>query len=205
MVGRTRAEAEATREALLDAAEIVFYDKGVARASLQDIARQAGLTRGALYWHFEGKADLFRALLERVRMPFEELVEAIPDHQPAENELDEIRLACLQGLERLERPHYRRVHAILFHRCEFFADINPVAMLSELSRESIASTLPRFQAAEAAGELRNGLAATTANELLHSTLRGLIHGWHLDTEAYSLVEVGSDLINQWFRLIASRA
>ena len=46
MVRRTKADAEATREALLDAAEAIFYAKGVARASLQDIARQAGLTRG---------------------------------------------------------------------------------------------------------------------------------------------------------------
>src|SRR5690625_5575027 len=76
-----RVDAEATREALLDAAEAVFYERGVARASLEAIARRAGLTRGALYWHFDGKADLFRQLLERVRMPYEELVREIPADQ----------------------------------------------------------------------------------------------------------------------------
>ncbi|OBX33695.1 HTH-type transcriptional repressor BepR [Halomonas elongata] len=74
MARRTKAEAEATREALLDAAEEVFFEKGVACTSLEQIARHAGMTRGAVYWHFRNKADLFRAMLDRVRMPFEELV-----------------------------------------------------------------------------------------------------------------------------------
>ncbi|WP_376695180.1 TetR family transcriptional regulator [Wenzhouxiangella sp. EGI_FJ10305] len=203
MARRTKAEAEATRESLLDAAEAVFYEKGVARATLRDIAHTAGVTRGALYWHFEGKADLFQAMLERVHMPFEELVEAIPDEQQAEGHLDEIRLACLQALDRLERPQYKRVHAILLHRCEFFADINPVGMLAELSREAVGATLPRFEAARSAGELRSGLSADDANQLLHATLRGLIHGWHLDTSAFSLVETGTRLIDQWFRLVSA--
>lgn len=203
MARRTKAEAEATRESLLDAAETVFYEKGVARATLRDIAHTAGVTRGALYWHFEGKADLFRAMLERVHMPFEELVEAIPDEQRAGGHLDEIRLACLQAIDRLERPQYKRVHAILLHRCEFFADVNPVGMLAELSREALGATLPRFEAAEAAGELSPGLDAETANLLLHNQLRGLVHGWHLDTEAFSLPETGARLINHWFDLVSA--
>ena len=65
MARRTKEDAEATRNALLDAAERVFYDKGVSRASLDDIAREAGTTRGAIYWHFKDKADLFNAMMER--------------------------------------------------------------------------------------------------------------------------------------------
>lgn len=51
-----------TRENLLQAALLVFDRQGVARASLQEIATQAGLTRGALYWHFKNKEDIFAAL-----------------------------------------------------------------------------------------------------------------------------------------------
>ena len=46
MVRRTKEDAVATRNSLLDAAERVFYDKGVSRASLGDIAQAAGATRG---------------------------------------------------------------------------------------------------------------------------------------------------------------
>lgn len=53
MARRTKEEAEETRIQILDAAERVFYDKGVSRASLAEIASDAGVSRGAIYWHFE--------------------------------------------------------------------------------------------------------------------------------------------------------
>lgn len=61
---KTKAESAKTREALLQAALEVFYRNGVAAASLQEIAQHAGVTRGALYWHFKNKEDLFDALFQ---------------------------------------------------------------------------------------------------------------------------------------------
>ena len=57
MARRTKEEALATRHALLDAAERVFGRRGVARTSLVEIAEEAGVTRGAVYWHFKDKAS----------------------------------------------------------------------------------------------------------------------------------------------------
>lgn len=57
---------EATRRALLDSAAAAFVEHGYARASLEEIARNARLTKGALYHHFAGKQDLFRAVFEEV-------------------------------------------------------------------------------------------------------------------------------------------
>jgi len=54
-----------TREALLDAAQRLWAERGVHGASLDDIAGAAGLTKGAVYSNFAGKADLLFALLER--------------------------------------------------------------------------------------------------------------------------------------------
>src|SRR5690554_7754990 len=75
MARKTKAEAEATREAIMDCAEQVFMDKGVARASLEEIARAAGVTRGAVYWHFRNKQDILHAMLERVRAPLGEMID----------------------------------------------------------------------------------------------------------------------------------
>ena len=69
MVRRTKQEALATRHSLLDSAELLFQAQGVSRTSLQDIAQAAGATRGAIYWHFKDKADLFNAMMERVTLP----------------------------------------------------------------------------------------------------------------------------------------
>jgi len=57
---------EATREALLSAARALFAQRGFAGVGTEEIVRAAGLTRGALYHHFESKEDLFRAVYERV-------------------------------------------------------------------------------------------------------------------------------------------
>lgn len=54
----------ATRADLLVAAEAVFVREGYERAQVEEIARQAGRTRGAVYAHFENKEDIFLALLE---------------------------------------------------------------------------------------------------------------------------------------------
>ena len=56
---KTKAEAQKTREQLLQSALDTFLENGVSRTSLAAIARNAGVTRGALYWHFKNKEDLF--------------------------------------------------------------------------------------------------------------------------------------------------
>ena len=71
MARRTKEDAAETRSRLLDAAELLFHEKGVSRTSLNDIALAAGATRGAIYWHFQDKADLFNAMMERVTLPLE--------------------------------------------------------------------------------------------------------------------------------------
>jgi AcrR family transcriptional regulator len=57
---------ERTRAALVDAAAEVFAKRGFNGASLDEIAETAGYTRGAIYKHFEGKDDLFYAVMNRV-------------------------------------------------------------------------------------------------------------------------------------------
>ncbi|RZI93264.1 MAG: TetR family transcriptional regulator, partial [Rubrivivax sp.] len=79
MVRRTKEDALATRDRLLDAAEHLFQAKGVSRTSLNDIATAAGTTRGAIYWHFKDKADLFNAMMERVTLPLEESAKQLDD------------------------------------------------------------------------------------------------------------------------------
>ena len=64
---RCKEDAEQTRQAILDAAEVIFCDQGVAAATLERISRMAGVTRGAFYWHFKDKADLLQALHDRSR------------------------------------------------------------------------------------------------------------------------------------------
>jgi AcrR family transcriptional regulator len=61
---RTSEEAEATRLNILEAAARVFTSTSFNASRLEDIAREAGVTRGAIYWHFDNKQDLFRNLMQ---------------------------------------------------------------------------------------------------------------------------------------------
>ena len=79
MVRRTREAAAATREQLLDAAERVFRDRGVTRTSLAEVAAEAGVTRGAVYWHFRDKGELFGAMCSRATLPLQSRLEQAAD------------------------------------------------------------------------------------------------------------------------------
>ncbi len=73
---RTQAQRRAaTRRAILDAARSVFAQKGYHGAAAEEIVRRAGLTRGALYHHFEDKRDLFRAVVDEMEGEIDEEVE----------------------------------------------------------------------------------------------------------------------------------
>src|SRR5580658_2141167 len=69
-VARTRREeyAEATYEALLDSAASCFAEHGFAATSLDQVAKRARVTKGAIYHHFASKRDLFMAVLERQQL-----------------------------------------------------------------------------------------------------------------------------------------
>jgi AcrR family transcriptional regulator len=83
-----RAQNRDGRAALLEAALQVFAERGYRDASVDEVARSAGYSKGALYWHFSSKDDLFFALLEeRIDRPWRETIEllesATPDHDMA--------------------------------------------------------------------------------------------------------------------------
>lgn len=76
-VRRTQAErTEATRTALIAAARPLFAQRGYAGVGTEEIARAAGVTRGALYHHFEGKRELFEAVYERIEIELAERIAA---------------------------------------------------------------------------------------------------------------------------------
>ncbi len=83
---------EHTRSVLLDAAEEVFAEKGFMSATLDDIARSAGYTKGAIYKHFTAKEDLFLAVSDRYwRRYFDNFAEVMSSaSRVGAHELDEI-------------------------------------------------------------------------------------------------------------------
>jgi AcrR family transcriptional regulator len=105
---RTQAQrSAATRAALLDAARALFTEHGYAGAGREEIARRAGVTRGALYHHFGTKQELFRAVVEDLESELGERLVAAGSagHDP----LEELRLGCQAFLDAALDPAVRRI------------------------------------------------------------------------------------------------
>lgn len=75
---RTKAEAAQTREEIFKAGIKVFAEKGYAAATMADVAREAGCTRGAIYWHFTNKEAFFQETLQRLNTFYDELISSKP-------------------------------------------------------------------------------------------------------------------------------
>lgn len=191
MVRRTKEQALATRDLILDTAERVFQQRGVSRTSLHEIAQSAGLTRGAIYWHFQNKADLFDAMMLRVTLPLECGMERSVASD-AGAPLAQIRHRVAEALGQTVRdPQLRRVFEIAAHRTEYVDELLPVRERRIRLREAWLSDLERiFTAARSLGQVRPETDCRIASLGVHALIDGLLHNWLLDPAAFELETVG---------------
>ena len=111
---RTQAERRAaTRGALLDAARGLFAVDGYAGTTTGELVRRAGVTRGALYHHFEDKRGLFRVLIEELERELDVVVREAA--REAREETGDVGVAYAAGfdafLEACARPDFGRLLA----------------------------------------------------------------------------------------------
>lgn len=206
MVRRTKEEAQETRHKLLDAAEHLFQAQGVSRTSLQDIAQRAGATRGAVYWHFKDKADLFNAMMDRVTLPMEASFEAdeAQFHSGTESgrsALERIRQCTLNALQQIvSDPQTRRVFEVATQKVEYVEELQAVRQRHLTVRSSFLGRIEQHlrTAAQQAGQpLR--LPASVAAQGLHALLDGLIQNWLLEPPDFDLLEVGRHTVDAYLR------
>ncbi|WHP31727.1 acrEF/envCD operon transcriptional regulator [Trabulsiella odontotermitis] len=117
MARKTKADALKTRQLLIDAAIEQFAKHGVTNTTLSDIADAAGVTRGAVYWHFSSKTELFNEMWEQ-QVPLNHIIKYIrTENENPLIDLQEKFIAALQYIA--ETPKQRALMQILYHKCEF--------------------------------------------------------------------------------------
>ncbi len=195
MVRRTKEEALATRHRLLDAAEILFLAKGVSHTSLQDIARKAGTTRGAVYWHFKDKADLFNAMVDRVTLPLEASLEFLA-HDEQATPLAHVLSGIRQALLRIATdPQTRRVFEVATQKVEYIDELQAIRLRHLRIRSSFLEQIEHGLGASAFAQSKvMRLPGATAALGLHAMIDGLIQNWMLDNAAFDLVKVGQEVM-----------
>jgi TetR/AcrR family acrAB operon transcriptional repressor len=196
MVRRTKEEAQETRKQILEAAEQAFYDRGVSRTTLADIAALAGVTRGAIYWHFSNKADLVQAMLDSLHEPLEEMARA----SESEDEIDPLgwtrKLLTHLFQQIASDPKTRRINEILFHKFEFTDEMCDMRQQRQFvwldANERIALALGN---ASRQGQLPADLNPQRAAICLHAYVHGIIGQWLLVPESFSLQDDAERLVD----------
>ena len=202
MARRTKADAQATRNALLDAAERLFEEKGVSRTSLNDIAVAAGATRGAIYWHFKDKADLFNAMMERVTMPLEGTLACTARAADATAApLLSLRDSMVSALRQTATDEQtRRVFEVATHKVEYVSEMQAVRDRHlQVRNECMAMTEEILQQAVVREGVQLQVSVPTAALGLHVIMDGLIQNWLLDPEAFDLVDSGRDTMDVYLK------
>jgi len=205
MVRKTKEEALVTRGRILDAAEHLFHEHGVSGTSLHDIALAAGVTRGAIYWHFQDKGDLFNAMMDRVVLPLEAESDdrmGRPDDPTPLLSLREHLLSVFRSVARDDRV--RRVFEIATHKVEYVGELGAVRMRHLQARDNyVTLTETALRRAQRLGQVPRLPSPRQLALGLHALVAGLIHDWALRPDDFDLVAVGRASLDTYLRGIAT--
>lgn len=175
MVRKTKEEADLTRRHIIDAARRVFLECGVSHTTLEKIAAAAGVTRGAVYWHFRNKTELFFAMREQAILPF---VDRVVFDEADEDPLQGIGAALQEVIHILEdQVETRETFEIISFKCEYVRELTPMMHCTEGQLTFLAQLTDAYRRAAAKGVIRPGL---TPENLAHDTflfIGGLIKHW----------------------------
>jgi len=196
MARRTKRDAAATRDALLDAALRVFREHGVAHTSLERVAVAAGVTRGAVYWHFRDKADLFTAMCERVQLPMEAMLASAGAFRH-EDPLAALAALAVDGLTRLATDQRTQaVFDVIFHKCEFAAEFESVAQRQHTADSGCLANVERLlKQAVGKGQLPGDTDTRLAARCVNAFMVGVMHEWVQHPGAYDLRRAAPAMID----------
>ncbi|WP_031479499.1 TetR family transcriptional regulator [Maridesulfovibrio frigidus] len=173
MARKTKEEAEKTRQALLASAFKVFSTKGYAKTTLQDIATDSNVTRGAVYWHFKNKTDLFEKLLDHAFLPVQQVIfSKIKDDDSPQELLVSLMKIWLHHVT--SDDNFRTAFEIIFNKTEWSEELMPFKLKykdEELKFIKMVESI--FSKGIEQGVFRKDLTPSVASAFYYSTLFGL--------------------------------
>jgi TetR/AcrR family acrAB operon transcriptional repressor len=202
VVRQTKENAEITRQRIIDAAREVFLSRGVSRTSMEQIATKAGLTRGAIYWHFSNKTDLFSALREQVLLP---LIDRMDDNLLVENNddpLGQIGKFLSGTIDALnESSDTRQTFEIMMVKCEYVEELTQLLEQTLLNCERVSKKIEQlYERAETKGQLKVSDSPAILAMDTHLFFSGLIHLWVKDLDNKHYRSQAADLITNHINL-----
>ncbi|MFM7123333.1 MAG: TetR family transcriptional regulator [Fluviibacter sp.] len=181
MARRTKEAALETRAQIIDAARRVFHAEGVNRSTLDKVAKAAGVTRGAVYWHFANKAEIFLAVKQTYTSEFDQLQSLLTpqEDEPPLSALGNYLQQLFSAL--LSNTAARETYEIMMLRCEYVEEFGEVLQIITEPCTDILEAFDRlYREAVTRRELKPGLdPALMALDTLafaRGTLRAILSG-----------------------------
>ena len=185
MARKTKEDAELTRQRIIDAARAIFLARGVSRSTLEHIAAEAEVTRGAVYWHFKNKTDIFYALRDRAFLPLiDRMYDTLAIQTDDIDPLTQIENSLSDTINELnENIEMRQIYEIMMIKCEYVDEFASVLqqILNNCSdiTEKIQSAYERAQAQQLLSTTQSPRALALDTHLFFS---GLLHMWVKDAD-----------------------
>lgn len=187
MARKTKQQARETRQHILDVAIRLFSQQGVSSTSLADIAQAAGVTRGAIYWHFKNKSELFSEIWELSESSISDLETEYRAKFPGDplSVLREILVYILEATVIEERR--RLMMEIIFHKCEFVGEMTVVQQAQRnLCLESYDRIEQTLKDCIEAKLLPANLLTRRAAILMRGYISGLMENWLFAPQSFDL-------------------
>ncbi|WP_102947261.1 TetR family transcriptional regulator [Stenotrophomonas sp. VV52] len=198
MARKTKEAAQATREGILDAAQVCFHEFGVAGTSLAMIGERAGYTRGAVYWHFKNKSEVLTAMIDRERIPFIERLRRTASSKRT-TPVRDLRSALLVSFQEISEDERLRNMLEIMLRNDLSVESQAMQeMQREMSREELAIIGAAMQRARELGQLREGVDVDTVARIISTSLTGVLYSAMLEPELFELQRDGRQTLDAIF-------
>lgn len=194
MVRKTKEDALVTRNSILDAAAALFAERGVSATTLQHIATAAGVTRGAIYWHFEDKGAMFNAMMERVVTPLEAGMQSLdrPDSADPLGDLYEHAMRVFRLM--VDDPIARRTFEIASLKMEYTDEMTVVReRRMQNQAEWNLRTENRVRLGIQKGQVKPDVKPHVVALGLWVLVEGLIRNWLIGPQ-FDLMQLGGEII-----------
>lgn len=200
MARRTKEEAEETRQRILSAAETVFYERGVAHTTLEMIATEAGVTRGAIYWHFKNKLHLFTEMHERVNLPMREMFFQVIQDGNDEDSLSALENFCVDAILNIHNDErLRKVYTVILLKCEKSSSMEALSERNLQTRRELTSALAAyFSRLRDRGQIRCSVSGDMLALAFHSYMIGIFMDYLSAPESYNMPEDARALMRVFF-------
>ena len=204
MARKTKEDAEVTRQNLLSGALKVFSRQGYAAARLEDIAEEAGVTRGAIYWHFKNKADLYNTLVGETLSGIQGVVDRAVRKGGTFLEIQRRVMIYITTLPEVDEV-YRAVMELTILKTGYEPELEEgMRAKNEVTHQVETELAGYFRMGIAIGEVRADLDPIIAARSMMAYMNGIVLNWLMDQQAFSLRQCAPALIDIYIRGIAAR-